>query len=183
MMFTNTNSGSDYRTSLGTIADGSSNTLLLSENTQAGYTAAGNAFSGNSQTNWACPLPAFCMFIGSPKVCGSGTTVTCATQWQLAGTSPNFTDGPGWQEANRRGGPNKNQDYINGGQNIPDEGAYPFSNSGHPGGCNMVFCDGAVRFIRDGIDGTVYSKLITPSGSKLPSNYLQLPLSQDAFAQ
>jgi hypothetical protein len=47
----------------------------------------------------------------------------------------------------------------------------------------MVFCDGAVRFIRDGIDGTVYSKLITPSGSKLPSNYLQLPLSQDAFAQ
>ena len=45
----------------------------------------------------------------------------------------------------------------------------------------MVFCDGAVRFIRDGIDGTVYSKLITPSGSKLPSSCLQLPLSQDAL--
>jgi len=183
MMFTNTNSGSDYRTSLGTIADGSSNTLLLSENTQAGYTAAGNAFSGNSQTNWACPLPAFCMFIGSPKVCGTSYNCGSTAGWQLGGTSPTFTDGTGWQEANRRGGPNNNHDYINGGQNIPDEGAYPFSNSGHPGGCNMVFCDGAVRFIRDGIDGTVYSKLITPSGSRLPSNCLQLPLSQDAFAQ
>ncbi len=182
LMFTNTNSGSDYRTSLGTIADGSSNTLLLSENTQAGY-SAGNAFSAGIRTNWACPLPAFCMFIGSPKVCGSGTSVTCATQWQIRGSATNPTDGLGWQEANRRGGPLNNQDYINGGQNIPDEGAFPFSNSGHPGGCNMYFCDGAVRFIRDGIDGTVYSKLITPSGSRLPLNYLQLPLSQDAFAQ
>ena len=183
LMFTNNNSGSDYRTSLGTIADGSSNTLLLSENTQAGYSVA-SSFSGGfqTQTNWACPLPAFCMFIGSPKVCGPSGD--CATAWKIGATPttpPMSTDGTGWKEANNRS--TDNHDYIDGGQNIPDEGAYPFSNSGHPGGCNMVFCDGAVRFIRDGIDGTVYSKLITPSGSKLPSSCLQLPLSQDAFAQ
>jgi len=47
----------------------------------------------------------------------------------------------------------------------------------------MVFCDGATRFISATIDGTVYAKIITPAGSKLPTEYRQLPVSQDAFAQ
>ncbi len=45
----------------------------------------------------------------------------------------------------------------------------------------MMFCDGAVRFITNTIDGTVYSKLITPAGSRLPLYGKQMPLSQDAF--
>ncbi len=47
----------------------------------------------------------------------------------------------------------------------------------------MVFCDGAVRFISQSIDGTVYSKIITKAGSRLPNYARQLPVSQDAFAQ
>ena len=39
------------------------------------------------------------------------------------------------------------EDYGNSGQNLSIEGSFPFSNSGHPGECNMVFCDGAMRFI------------------------------------
>ena len=63
------------------------------------------------------------------------------------------------------------------------EGSYPFSNSAHAGGCNMGFCDGGVRFIKSTINGTVYSKILTPQGSKLPPYCRQLPVSQDAFAQ
>ena len=34
---------------------------------------------------------------------------------------------------------------INYGRNLSMKGSFPFSNSGHPGICNMLFCDGAVR--------------------------------------
>jgi hypothetical protein len=47
----------------------------------------------------------------------------------------------------------------------------------------MFFCDGAVRFIPASIDGTVYAKLITPAGRRLPIYARQFPLQQDAFAQ
>ncbi len=47
----------------------------------------------------------------------------------------------------------------------------------------MAFCDGAVRFIRATINGTVYAKIITPAGSKLPIYARQYPVSQDDFAQ
>ena len=69
------------------------------------------------------------------------------------------------------------------GQNLSIKGSFPFSNSAHSGGCNMVFCDGAVRFISATINGTVYSKIITPAGSKLPLYARQLPVEQDAFTQ
>jgi hypothetical protein len=45
----------------------------------------------------------------------------------------------------------------------------------------MGFCDGSLRFINSTIDGTVYSKIITPGGSKLPLWLKQQPVSQDAF--
>ena len=48
------------------------------------------------------------------------------------------------------------------------KGSFPYVTSGHPTGANFGFCDGAVRFLTSTIDGTVYSKIITPAGSKLP---------------
>ncbi|AGA30529.1 DUF1559 domain-containing protein [Singulisphaera acidiphila] len=175
----------DYKTTPAAITDGSSNTLLISENTMAGFDSSGT-LSGGSPTNWACPLPNYCMFIGSPNVCGAtGAVRTC-----VGGTAPlslqaDFTtnppvDGPGWKQSNTNS--STNGDYINGGQNVVIKGTFPFSNSGHPSGCNMVFTDGATRFISSTIDGTVYSKMITPAGSKLPVAFRQAPLSQDAFA-
>jgi len=88
-------------------------------------------------------------------------------------------DGQGWQFANKLG----TYENINYGQNLSIEGSFPFSNSGHTGGCNMVFCDGAVRFVSATLDGTVYAKIITPAGSKLPIYAKQLPVEQDSFAQ
>jgi hypothetical protein len=42
-------------------------------------------------------------------------------------------------------------------------------------------CDGSTRFIKTDIDGTVWSKLITPAGQQVPSTFNQLPLSSDSF--
>jgi prepilin-type processing-associated H-X9-DG protein len=168
----------NVRSTISGITDGTSSTLLVSENTLTG-SSTGTPYSNGLETNWACPMPTFAMFIGSSGVCGVPNSNNCA-----AGTTAlqptQDVDGPLWAYANRVGPPYEN---INGGQNLTLEGSYPFSNSSHPGGCNMGFCDGGVRFITNTIDGTVYSKIITPAGSKLPYYLKQQPVSQDAFSQ
>jgi hypothetical protein len=71
---------------------------------------------------------------------------------------------------------------IDYGQNLAIKGSFPFSNSGHSGGCNMFSSDGAVRFIRATIDRTISAKLITPARTTYRLAR-QLPRSQDAFAR
>jgi prepilin-type N-terminal cleavage/methylation domain-containing protein/prepilin-type processing-associated H-X9-DG protein len=190
----NDQSMQDTRTSLSSITDGASNTLLLSENTLAGFDNGSSALWGNatvSISNWACPLPNFCMFIGSPHVC-DGTAANTTFPKNCGGANLNEVNilqgisggTAGWYQANNNAA--GNNDYINYGQSLTNEGAFPFSNSGHPGGCNMVFCDGATRFISSTINGAVYARILTPAGSKLPvSNpaMRQAPVSQDEFAQ
>jgi prepilin-type N-terminal cleavage/methylation domain-containing protein/prepilin-type processing-associated H-X9-DG protein len=161
------------RTTFPAFIDGTSNTLLLSENTLAGA-GSPSVYSKNNETNWSSPLATFCMFIGPPAVCGSGGNCIGGTL-QPQGE----VDGPGWALANRVG----TYENIDFGQNLTIKGSFPFSNSAHPGGCNMLFCDGAVRFLPATIDGTVYAKIITPAGSRLPIYAKQFPVAQDAFAQ
>ena len=156
------------------ITDGTTNTILLSENTLAGA-GSPSIYSKNTETNWATPLATFCMFFGPPSVCGTAGQCIGGMLQPQAGN----VDGPGWALANHVG----TYANINFGQNLTIEGSFPFSNSGHSGGCNMAFCDGGVRFISATIDGTVYSKIITPAGSKLPIYARQYPVSQDAFVQ
>ena len=157
------------KTTPSSIVDGASSTVLLAENTLVGY-STGSTYSGSVATNWACPLPNFAGFMGSDDVCNPSNTCYTAL---AAGA----TDGAGWANANGASSLEK----INYGQNLTIEGSFPFASSGHPGGCVMTFCDGAARFISNTIDGTVYSKIITPAGSKLPA-IKQFPVSQDAFA-
>jgi prepilin-type N-terminal cleavage/methylation domain-containing protein/prepilin-type processing-associated H-X9-DG protein len=185
VMFVGTKQGSpwDYKTAPGGITDGSSNTLLISENTLAGYDSGVMA---GVATNWACPLPNFCMFFGSPHICDpAGAPPVASATKDCTGANLNeinlaSTQAYGWKQANFQQG--ANFDYINYGQNLTDKGTFPFSNSGHPGGANMVFCDGATRFISATIDGQVYARMITPAGARLPTTYRQAPLSQDSFA-
>ena len=65
--------------------------------------------------------------------------------------------------------------------NLTAEGAFPFPSSNHTGGINVLFCDGGVRFISDTVDGTVWSKLVTPAGSQLPAPFRQMPLGSDEY--
>jgi len=39
-------------------------------------------------------------------------------------------------------------------------------NSNHPGGVNVAYCDGSVGFISDSIDTIVYASLISPAGAR-----------------
>ncbi len=174
----------NVRSSLTSMVDGASATIMISENTLTGVSSP-NPYTANLEGNWAAPMPSLSMFMGPSNVCGVPNTLDC-TAGQLApasvssgaGTVSGDADGPGWAYANKVG----TFENINGGQNLTIEGSYPFSNSAHPAGANMGFCDGAVRFIRNQIDGTVYSKIITPAGSKLPLYCKQMPVAQDAFA-
>jgi len=171
----------NVRSSLTSIQDGASSTILLSENTLTGVTT-GTPYSVNLETNWAAPLPTFVMFIGSSNVCSTtvplvtGTTLNCTVGSGLLMPVGDL-DGPTWSLANKIG----TYENIGFGQNLTIEGSFPFSNSNHPGGTNMMFCDGGVRFITNTIDGTVYSKIITSSGSRLPLYAKQMPVAQDAF--
>lgn len=175
------------KTNLSAITDGTSSTLLIGENTLVGYSNVVSHFSGGQQTNWACPLPNFSMFIASDDICETapgGSTGACASVFPTQGSTSTSVDATQWHYANYTGG----YENINYGQNLTLKGSFPFVTSGHPNGANFAFCDGAVRYISNTIDGTVYSKIITPAGSKLPAIpggpfYKQLPVSQDAFAQ
>jgi prepilin-type N-terminal cleavage/methylation domain-containing protein/prepilin-type processing-associated H-X9-DG protein len=176
----------NVRSNMGGMVDGTSSTLLVSENTLTGVGTL-SSYSANLETNWAAPMPTFSSFIGSSNVCSTTVPITAGTTLNCTAGTPGTPllnpvgdiDGPGWANANKLG----TLENINFGQNLTIEGSFPFSNSSHPGGCNMVFCDGAVRFVRGQLAGDVYSKIITPAGSRLPLYAKQMPVSQDDFAQ
>jgi prepilin-type processing-associated H-X9-DG protein len=118
------------------------------------------------------------MFFASDQICNSGSSPNRCNLAPLAPTA-GAVDGANWSNANRVG-TNAN---INVGYNLSVEGSSPFPLSTHGSGVNTAFCDGSCRFLKSTIDGTVYSKLITPAGSRLPDQYRQMPVDQDAFAQ
>lgn len=176
VMFMGTEAGDqpwDIKTTPADIPDGAGQTLLIAENTLVGY-SEGNRYSSGRPTNWACPLPNFVMFLGSDNVCMSSVSPNDCLGGQLTPQFPQ-RDGPGWALANRVG----TRENIGYGQAFTVEGSFPFATNGHPNGGNFAFCDGAVRVLKSSIDGSVYAKLITPAGSRLPSALTQGPLAGD----
>ena len=170
-----------YRTTPSSIYGGASSTVLLSENNLAGG-STGTPATGGIETNWACPLPQICTFIGSRHICDTGSG-DCTngnanpTQLQVRTVSGQQIDGPDWQYANNT----QKGENINFGGAFVDKGSAPYPNSGHPGSVNVAMCDGSVRNITATVDGTVWAKLLSPAGGKLSSQYKQLPLSQDSY--
>lgn len=66
------------------------------------------------------------------------------------------------------------------------DGQAPFPNSGHPGIVLCGMCDGSARPFDENIDDNVYTRLITPAGTKIrtvPSGAFlaEQPLSDDEF--
>ncbi len=182
VMFTGSAQGTmpwDYQSSPSSIYDGASTTLLLAENNLAGYSPSGSSATGNIPTNWASPIPQICSFIGSHYICsvGSGDCTQSNLSITQNSTTNAQTDGGGWALANNTvGGAGEN---INFGISLTDKGSSPFANSEHPTGVNTAMCDGSVKFISATVNGTVYAKLLTPAGGKLPPLFKQLPLAQD----
>jgi prepilin-type processing-associated H-X9-DG protein len=182
VMFLGTDTGTfqgwDYRTGSSSIIDGSSTTILASESVLAGANAVQTYTTGTTTpfTSWACPAPNVIGFIASDRVWSNSSNglSTVTTSVQSSGM-----DQVGWQYANYKItsiDAVAAAESINYGLNLGDRGSFPFANSNHAGGVNTLFCDGSARFISDQISGLVYSKLITPQGSRLPAIYRQLPV-------
>lgn len=136
------------------IYDGSSNTLMVSEN----INAASNQF-------WGDPSPRFCAFVYPLDPNPSALGLTAVDYFQKAPLDPRYSYA-----------------VINGSRSGP-EGLRPFPNSNHPGGVNVSMCDGSARFLNENIDLSIYTQLITPAGSKaLPSGIgSQNILSGDSY--
>jgi hypothetical protein len=139
------------------IYDGTSNTLMLTENLKAG--ASGDRFYGGSQTSWANPVVRNCGFI-----------------YNLDPSS-----GPaefGEPKANA-----KYPSHINVNRYWKDDrGPYPSSN--HLSQVNAVLCDGSVRSVQEDIDEVVYAKLISPAGGRprgVPGFLSQAPVSDNQW--
>lgn len=178
----------DTRTSSSSIIDGSSTTMLASENSLAGA-SLGSTASGGVPTNWACPHPNFIGFIASDQVWNAN-----GAQGLQPTTDPTTgvqADGDSWKYANNRNagaaGTTASPESIsarasiNYGATLGEDGSYPYLLGNHNGGVNALFCDGTVKFIGETIDGKVFSKLLTPQGSKLPNTIRQLPVDAAAI--
>ena len=175
----------DHKTSISAITDGTGTTVMLTENTLAGA-SQGSPYAGGRDTNWATAHPNFVAFMASDDVCNSGDDSTmCTTPNRLrpdtyrAPADPKFYDGLGWQSANLA----TTKENINGGRNSATEGGFPFPNSLHPGVIICVMCDGSAKKIASGIDGTVWSKVMTPAGESLDVAFKQLPVDASAIGQ
>ncbi len=186
----------DVDTSLSAVTDGTATTIMLGENFYAGYSES-SAFTqtdaGFLPTNWACPHPNFVGFIGSDNICDNGSAIGNCLPGDLSDPINNpgpltvtstdgvdRIDGPGWILANI----STSAEAINGAPDgLAQVGDAPFLNSNHPNGANVIFCDGTGRFLNDGIDGSVYAKLLTPRGANLPIYMRQTPLDADSALQ
>ena len=189
VMFLGTDTGTfpwDAKSGASSIVDGSSTTILATENYLAG--AAATTSVTNEVTNWACPHPNIMGFIASDQVWNAGSGANLVTTTDASGKQ---VDGTNWQYANYRNGGTSQTDItsaqalatfasINYGVSL-DEGNFPYPLSNHNGGINVLMCDASVKFISETINGTVYAKLITPQGSKLPPTYRQLPVDASAI--
>jgi len=138
-----------------TIYDGTSNTLLISENLNAGNT-----------DHWGDPDPRNCTFV-YPLDWDPSDNLPPLDATTYFATAPLDPDHP--------------YAVINGARSGPD-GARPFPNSNHAGIVNVVLCDGSTRTLSDDIDLSVYARLITPEGDKQSGSITaQTPLSGDSF--
>jgi prepilin-type N-terminal cleavage/methylation domain-containing protein/prepilin-type processing-associated H-X9-DG protein len=126
--------------------DGTTQTLMLSENLHAVY--------------WA-HLP-------EQHYLPSGSSPT-DEKWQF-GFCWEQPDEPSVQNGKQRLNGNQDQDSyeqvadIAAGANARDEITDAFPSSNHPGGVNMAFVGGSVRFITDQIAPLVYAQLMTSNG-------------------
>jgi prepilin-type processing-associated H-X9-DG protein len=152
------NSPTRRRHTLDTIKDGRTTTIMLSENVNAGFSENVNyGASSVSVVNWACPHPYNTSFF--VRAFTPGVTTACITDNPpVPATLYDYSIA---NEKSSTGG------GINGDITGLSEGISPYPTSLHPGGVNVVMCDGSARFIADAIAGDVWARLVTPNGSKL----------------
>ncbi len=152
---------------IGRIFDGAGNTIMFTENVNAGQNTGGlPAFQpAGGVGTWADPSIRSCGFI-VPVVAGSAAPGTFGNMNTIV--------------APVAGG----SAFINAFKNGPDGGS-PFPNSKHLGIIVASFCDGTVRALTENIDQNVYTRLVTPNGAVkrtgIAGFFPESPLSNNEF--
>ncbi|MEZ6042303.1 MAG: DUF1559 domain-containing protein [Planctomycetaceae bacterium] len=140
---------------LDSIYDGSSQTIMLSENMNAG----GETWGSPTWENVGF------VFTADPASVLLPTASTIDTMVNRRKAGPETLPNPGTT---------KN----------PDLQISAAANSNHPGGVNLAWCDGSVGFISQDIDINVYTRLMSPAGTKIRTAVgidAQPPLSDGDF--
>ena len=155
---------------LGRIYDGVTNTLMIGENLSAGFDSESDLIGPDDfSTTWASPSHKSCAFM-APIVLSSAPNPTPSLVFDAA---------PGYDVVLT--GLDNIGPFPNDGIAGP-EGERPFLSSLHPGVVVVGFCDGSVKPLNDGIDKSVYLRLMTPSGTLQKSGFTaESPLSGDSF--
>lgn len=124
------------------IADGAANTMLLSENVQAGPWWMAPPMN---DAGWPLATERALGFVWSPELDPGDATRPARRERQI-----NFGRGHRLSPINQK--------Y---------DMAYARPSSNHPGGVNVAFADGHVQFISEKIDYRVYCQLMTSDSSRL----------------
>jgi prepilin-type N-terminal cleavage/methylation domain-containing protein len=143
---------------VGRIPDGAGNTIMLSENINAGI------------GSWANPDVRSCGFIFPVNA----ALAAPGTYFQAGNIGAAVANPPELQTVAWR---------INRSKAGPD-GRAPYISSNHPGVCIVAMCDGTARILDENIDGNVYTRLLTPAGTKIRAiaGFLpEQPLSDNEF--
>jgi prepilin-type N-terminal cleavage/methylation domain-containing protein len=142
------------------IVDGLSQTLLFTENLNAG------SAPGSSGTSWANPDYHACAFI-IPLPCIPSNNGRYPQNLIFDVPQVNVAKFPGGR--------------INGNPGTAD-GQSPFPSSLHPGGVSACMADGSARFLNESIDLRVYAYLMTPAGTRYrPYRASQTPLGDNSL--
>jgi prepilin-type N-terminal cleavage/methylation domain-containing protein/prepilin-type processing-associated H-X9-DG protein len=152
-------STSNYQSSLDSVStgDGSSTTLMLAENLQAGpwYSYDVNSLGFG------------------PRIVAPSNQPTADEVQVVSGIPSMRTDDTnfGTPDVNRPDGWFINRDLASA------PGTHPRPSSNHAGGVNAMMCDGSVKFLNETMDKNVYAKLITSNGV----NYGEKTLNQAGY--
>jgi prepilin-type processing-associated H-X9-DG protein len=190
----------DVKRSLSQISDGSSSTVMITENLRAGYAASTNPLTpvwydaqhlgqpqlpGTAEGSWANPDPFFSAVHLSDDFCDpAGNCMTSGNPIQVPFGSTSITvTRASFSKCNSkdaRDNTKTDPECING--NFAADEGWSYPSSYHPGGINVVMCDGSARFVANEIDGEIWAKLVSPGGTRrMKETYavFQTPLDEN----
>lgn len=164
-----TGNGNRILKTFASLTDGSSNTMMVSEAKVGvrGSRLVGQAFANNVGASGYDSPPALCLARVGPNntLTGDMSTNDWQVGWRWADAITIYSQ---WLPMLAPNGPSC-------GNNGESWGLVTAS-SYHPGGVNVVFCDGAVKFIPDTIDAgdpnlTVWDSPVPPTDPNRPQDY------------
>lgn len=138
---------SGYRASIDyvSVGDGTTNTLLLAENLDAGK------WSGTDVNHLAFGIRIRYQGNGQPYT-GSGGDFAAPSNLNSIFAGSNFTNAA----------VNIDSWFIN--RKVGPTGLAPRPSSQHSGGVNVIMCDGSGRFVSENMDKNVFAMLVTSNG-------------------